>query len=176
MMTGKTKTEEPVEVGDTNISQPDEGVDANASQPKMVKIILNNREVEVPESTVDSLQQTEHDLKSGYDKMLAEERVTMKSGEDEHNRLFTEDRAWYQSHEQSEWDDYSPKCDGGVGYTGNGNNSISQQKEIQSVTTSKPDTSNAFGLKQEVEILKVQNKKIQDDLSSIRKDNNTRIE
>ena len=86
------------------------------SQPEMVTITLNNREVEVPKDAAEVLKQQEHDLKSGYDAILQNERAAIQAEQEKHDALFAEDLEFYNTYPQTEWEFYSPKVDGGNGY------------------------------------------------------------
>jgi len=97
--------------------------DNTDNQPanKMVTIRLNNRDVAVPQSAADILRQTEHDLKSGYDKKLRDERAQIDSEWESKVKLFEQDKAWlneaYAKYpEAAKY--YEPLVDGGRGYVG----------------------------------------------------------
>ena len=73
-------------------------------------IIINNREVKISDAP-EALKQMEHDIKSGFDKKLADERDAI-------NDKLEYDINWYSTHDKKFWGNYNPTVDGGNGYRG----------------------------------------------------------
>ncbi len=78
-----------------------EGVDLDiqggkeANQPELVEVDFNNEKVMVPKETADKFHEMEHNLKSGYDKKLVDERVVIQQERDKLQADFKADVADY---------------------------------------------------------------------------------
>lgn len=90
------------------------GVSASGLSGKPVEptVVINNREVPVSMAP-EVLKQMEHDLKSGYDRKLADERRATS------DRL-NADKQFYATHPPEAWEQYEPTVDGGRGWIGQG--------------------------------------------------------
>lgn len=89
------------------------------NQPSVQTIRINNREVAITDAP-EVLAQMEHDLKSGYNRKLEDERARTASN-------LRADTQWYSTHDPAEWGSYEPLVDGGRGWVGSGEPKLAGQ-------------------------------------------------
>lgn len=115
-------------------------VDASVAQPSETMVTINNRAV--PISQAESvIGEMEHNLKSGYDRKLADERAALVAALDE-------DTTFYRDHADRPdlWESYEPKVGGGRGFTGDAAQlTVAPTKPTQGLQSVQPAQQAAFG-------------------------------
>jgi len=127
------------------MSEENQGVEGSAN-PDEVMVTINNRQVPVSKAE-EVLRQMEHDLKSGYDRTLAQERERLQADitteRDRVATLLDQDKTWYDSHPQSQWRYYEPLVNGGKG-----------ELPMENIPVTKTDSPDMSAMKQEMDNLR----------------------
>jgi len=129
-----------------------------ASKPELETITINNRQVTVPKDVANVVKEMEHDLKSGYDKILDKERAELTKKENAIRDSLNEDLSWYSAHPKEAWGKYDSKVLGGHGFTGSEEDlkATPQQATVSAPqnNTSFSDSTKVSTLEREIEELK----------------------
>ncbi len=134
-----------------------DGVVNNDSKPELETVTINNRTVTVPKDVAVVMKDMEHDLKSGYDKILSKEREELTRKEMTIHGSLQEDLSWYSQHPKEAWNKYDSKVLGGKGYLGT-EEDLRATKKQETVApqnnTSFSDSTKVNKLEREIEELK----------------------
>ncbi len=135
-------------------TEPNKGVVVQSSQPEMVRITLNNEEVEVPNipQVIEKLKEVDHSLKSGYGKLLENERAQINAEKLKNQKFIEEDIKFLSTHDPEDYEFYAAKIiygdDGGFKPPAN----RERKMEMNNVTTE--PSADIKAMQQEIKSLK----------------------
>jgi len=156
----------------TDVNVDTDNIDDN--RPEMVTITLDNREVTVPKDAVEVLKQKEHDIQSGYDKKLAEERARIREEAEKNAQALEEDLQWYRTHADRPelWDYYEAKVMGGDGEAHIPENIVPDHLAKDTPKNANTVSNTAFGANSKVASLEKELKTIRENIARMQEKEN----